>query len=125
MDIHFFLVFISHVYQCVKVTVSEMKTKQNLTVISVSLQTAGAGQVLVRGLLSLAPRHLQRGPGGVVRGGGRGVQGDLQRAGGTGEAGGQTQGPGAPGHARPDQSPRDSPAAPQTPGEHRWQKRHF
>ena len=80
--------------------------------ISVSLQTAGAEQVLVRGLLSLAPRHLQRGPGGVVRGGGhRGVQGDLQRAGGTGEAGGQTQGAGAPGHARPDQSPRDSPAA--------------
>ena len=72
-----------------------------------------------------APRHLQRGPGGVVRGGGRGVQGDIQRAGGTGEAGGQTQGPGAPGHARPDQSPRDSPAAPQTPGEHRWQKCHF
>ena len=88
-----------------------MKTKQNLTVISVSLQTAGVEQVLVRGLLSLAPRHFQRGPGGVVRGGGRGVQGDIQRAGGTGEAGGQTQGPGAPGHARPDQSPRDSPAA--------------
>ena len=45
-------------------------------------------------------RHLQRGPGGGVRGRGRDVHRDLQRPGGEGE--GEQQDPGTQGHHRPD-----------------------
>ena len=60
-------------------------------------------------------RHLQRGPGGCLRGRGRDVHRDLQRPGGEGE--GEQQDPGTQGHVRPDQRARDGRVTFQTNGE--------